>query len=401
MTHAEITSTALVTTLFIASIAIRPAYAVPPDLTVTGTCPGNMSIVVDNATPSGTIAIIGASGAGGASMLTGPCTGGTTGLDIDMQLAVATGTDGTGSVSFNPNIQEALCGTHIQVLDVSSCSLSPVEAVGCPGGCPPGCTYGAFGGSEYLFCDGNLSWQGARDACAAEAMGLAEVQTVAEHDYLLAQSRLLSWIGFTDAGDEGVFESVSRTPHFDGWSPGEPSNDAGFEDCAQMWFGGWNDSNCDNVNPYVCETCTPGVEVCDGQDNDCDGQVDEDAVCAPSCTGVSDFGSQHALCTDALTYDGAAAECASMGMHLVTIDDARENGIVEGGLGNVWIGFTDRLTEGVFEWDGGPSLTGYTNFAPTEPNNQGGNEDCVSIYAGFQEWNDQQCTGSQSFACEP
>ena len=33
---------------------------------------------------------------------------------------------------------------------------------------------------------------------------------------------------------------------------------------------------------YTCPvTCTPSTEICDGQDNDCDGAVDEDGVCEP------------------------------------------------------------------------------------------------------------------------
>jgi hypothetical protein len=42
------------------------------------------------------------------------------------------------------------------------------------------------------------------------------------------------------------------------------------------------DNDCDGLvdEDGVCDDCTPTEEVCDGEDNDCDGLVDEDGVCS-------------------------------------------------------------------------------------------------------------------------
>lgn len=61
---------------------------------------------------------------------------------------------------------------------------------------------------------------------------------------------------------------------------------------------------------------------------------------------------------------------------------------------NVWIGYTDRVTEGAFKWINGQT-TSYTNWLPGEPNDNSGNEDYVQLiafntYSGM--WNDMPGT---------
>ena len=59
----------------------------------------------------------------------------------------------------------------------------------------------------------------------------------------------------------------------------------------------------------------------------------------------------------------------------------------------VWIGGTDKRIEGVWEWSDG-SPWDYENWRkPTEPNNYGGNEDCIILF-GSRKWFDAKCDNS-------
>ena len=67
----------------------------------------------------------------------------------------------------------------------------------------------------------------------------------------------------------------------------------------------------------------------------------------------------------------------------------------------MWIGLSDRLKEGTFEWSDG-SPTTFTAWALGEPNNGfGSNEDCVTMNRGrnFDLWNDKGCSRRLRFVC--
>ncbi|MBC7771879.1 MAG: hypothetical protein H7210_05250 [Pyrinomonadaceae bacterium] len=98
-----------------------------------------------------------------------------------------------------------------------------------------------------------------------------------------------------------------------------------------------------------------------------------------------------------LIWDDAQANAVARGGHLVTINDQTENDLVRSmiTLDEVWIGYNDAATEGVFVWaDGDPSS--YTNWAVFEPNNIG-NEDYATISGETGSWNDVEGS-SQRFS---
>jgi hypothetical protein len=65
-----------------------------------------------------------------------------------------------------------------------------------------------------------------------------------------------------------------------------------------------------------------------------------------------------------------------------------------------WTGYTDRDVEGTFTWANG-STARYTNFAVGEPNDYGGNEDCVPLGRfGDYTWNDATCSNGFRYVCE-
>lgn len=72
------------------------------------------------------------------------------------------------------------------------------------------------------------------------------------------------WIGYTDRFDEAGTSAAQfrRTDNdqeigdgFDGFNPSEPNDSSFAEDCveARANGAGWNDIDCDDAKPFVCE----------------------------------------------------------------------------------------------------------------------------------------------------
>src|SRR5262249_22628144 len=92
--------------------------------------------------------------------------------------------------------------------------------------------------------------------------------------------------------------------------------------------------------------CGPsGQGGCDGQDNDCNGLVD-DGVCDCARFDLA-TGRRVFVCTDPLPWTLARDHCHSMGNHLVTIRSATEDQAVFDAVNlltheKYWIGLNDR-----------------------------------------------------------
>ncbi len=96
----------------------------------------------------------------------------------------------------------------------------------------------------------------------------------------------------------------------------------------------------------------------------------------------------------------ADAICRSLGGHLVTVADAEENQMVHALIApykvRIWLGGNDLENEGTFVWVTGEPLD-YTNWAPNEPNDQGG-QDHMQMYENGQ-WDDTD-KDKLPFVCE-
>lgn len=65
-----------------------------------------------------------------------------------------------------------------------------------------------------------------------------------------------------------------------------------------------------------------------------------------------------------------------------------------------WIGLTDDSLEGQWEWLPSAETSGFTDWAPGQPDN-GHNEDCAVLsHHSDYHWNDDQCDNSHYFICE-
>jgi hypothetical protein len=128
----------------------------------------------------------------------------------------------------------------------------------------------------------------------------------------------------------------------------------------------------------------------------------------PNCPCPSAvFGGRTFLfCQDMRTWPEAEMFCAGLGGHLASIHSTAENDFIFQEINafshdKAWIGFNDRAVEGTFVWtDASPS--DFTDWAPGEPNNAGGNEDCGQLDRFYPDetWNDEPCDEALRFVCE-
>lgn len=177
----------------------------------------------------------------------------------------------------------------------------------------------------------------------------------------------------------------------------------------------FDQSDC-SIGPYCGDGKLQAGEECD------DGNtVNTDRcsnTCKTICKGSETKWSVNAHCyidADYTNYsdkswDAAQAICAQTpGGHLVTITSQAEydfvyNSVMPGTWDAYstqprWIGLNDKAVEGTFAWvTGEPVLA--TAWNSGEPNDSGGNEDCVEMKWSGGAWNDLDCTKTRPFICE-
>ncbi|XP_058834733.1 clotting factor G beta subunit-like [Topomyia yanbarensis] len=104
--------------------------------------------------------------------------------------------------------------------------------------------------------------------------------------------------------------------------------------------------------------------------------------------------------------------CQSIGQQLATITSEEDSQLIEQAIakssntkGPWFIGGTDLGNEGHFVWISTNKpvgyQTGYLNYSPGQPDNAGGNENCLEIGRwGGVVWNDVPCEWKQRYICE-
>ncbi|MBN2528987.1 MAG: trypsin-like peptidase domain-containing protein [Deltaproteobacteria bacterium] len=113
---------------------------------------------------------------------------------------------------------------------------------------------------------------------------------------------------------------------------------------------------------------------------------------------------KHVYVATPRSWTDANADCANRGGHLVTIEDAAENSLVNDimqaqGTSRVWLGYTDEGHEGEWRWVTGEPAA-YTNWNSSEPNNAGGNEHYAEMSLYSARWNDLPNTWTMPYICE-
>ena len=107
----------------------------------------------------------------------------------------------------------------------------------------------------------------------------------------------------------------------------------------------------------------------------------------------------YGLTSNTGTWETQQQTAQRYGANITTISSTALNTFFQKGLAateDVWIGMNDRQLQGAWIWVNG-STSSYTNWAPGEPNNLGG-EHCAAMYKGNRPtspalWNDLTCDG--------
>lgn len=141
--------------------------------------------------------------------------------------------------------------------------------------------------------------------------------------------------------------------------------------------------------------------------------------CAQACPGGSAIagltykgthnGHSYYISDAKYKWDQAITAAQNAGGHLVSINDAAENTFVQSILptintyNNVWIGYTDEVTEGNFLWVNGDMST-YTNWHANEPNNVANGScsdpDYVVLRRNNGRWYDRQDCKKAAYVLE-
>jgi lectin-like protein len=110
-------------------------------------------------------------------------------------------------------------------------------------------------------------------------------------------------------------------------------------------------------------------------------------------------GSCYALSREAASWSAALAACAAWGGSLVSLNSASESDWLAATIDlTIWIGANDRGREGTFSWANGDAFV-FELFAPGEPDNTFGVQDCVERRID-SSWNDRACSTPNPFVCE-
>ncbi|XP_071949944.1 asialoglycoprotein receptor 2-like [Antedon mediterranea] len=104
-----------------------------------------------------------------------------------------------------------------------------------------------------------------------------------------------------------------------------------------------------------------------------------------------------------LTWEQAQSHCNALNSDLVVINNKQENSFVRKLIvaKSAWIGMKKLSKDSYFSWVGVPnSCSSYEYFQSGQPNNYGGNQNCVEMLKSSSCWTDRECSTRLCHVCE-
>ncbi|CAJ1070748.1 macrophage mannose receptor 1 [Xyrichtys novacula] len=245
------------------------------------------------------------------------------------------------------------------------------------------------------------SWGAANEDCVSRGGNLVSIHNQAEEEFLALYSKGTSkWIGLKHNPIEGGYSWSDGTPlSHTNWGHGEPNNHDGREECVEMvsttngTYSWWNDLNCDAHQDWICEIAKGKTPILP--------PVPPPTVPALDCGPNPGWRKKNNICyyyndTDIVDFHTAMRRCYAEKASLVTIHSRDEQAYVNsmvgtGDVATAWIGMRMvGVANGQYMWvDFSPMV--YTHWAPGEPNNANGEEQCVQMNRHQGGWNDANC----------
>ena len=108
--------------------------------------------------------------------------------------------------------------------------------------------------------------------------------------------------------------------------------------------------------------------------------------------------------TEKVNWFTAQRACQIFNSSLTSIHTGKENDfirqrVVSSNDSSAWIGLNNLRNNTKFEWTDGSHVS-FTNWAPKEPNNAGG-ENCTELHVLTGNWNDLNCSSeNRTYVCE-
>ncbi|XP_026154124.1 macrophage mannose receptor 1 isoform X2 [Mastacembelus armatus] len=255
------------------------------------------------------------------------------------------------------------------------------------------------------------SWGAAHEDCVSRGANLASIHSHDEEAFLSQYSPGSSkWIGLNHNPTEGGYSWSDGSPlSYTNWGHGEPNNHEGRENCVEMvvtkngTYSWWNDLYCDAHQDWICMIAMGKVPIVP--------PVPPPPVPAPDCGTNVAWRKNSTICyyyndTDIVDFHTAMLRCYAEKARLVSILNNEEQAYVNSmvGTGKVdtaWIGMRmSSMTNEQFIWVDHSPVT-YTHWAPGEPNNANGEEQCVQMNRHQGGWNDANCgRGGAGYVCK-
>ncbi|XP_050558943.1 macrophage mannose receptor 1 isoform X2 [Spodoptera frugiperda] len=273
----------------------------------------------------------------------------------------------------------------------------------------PGYTYIAQQQSFYKVHLSRMSWFEAKRMCVLEDASLFYPQNEEEAKDVLsfithtAPTIPSIYLSLNDLDTKGMYQTIDGKPISDvyhKWSPGEPNNNNGEEDCVILILenGLFNDGNCNTTEYFVCK------KPLDSRSNM--SNSGQEIIFRPDYTYIAQQQSFYKVHLPEMTWFEAKRICALEDASLFYPQNEEEAKDVllfikdtDPMISSIYLSLNDLDKKGVFKTiDGKPISDVYNKWGPGEPNNLG-DEDCAVLHQNG-ELNDLNCNIKQRFVCK-